>query len=142
MKRFFTMLTTAYTLVILILSIFSYFDLANTAKDVKLPAEVTNLRAFLLTAAGVSVILLYDKISEKFSIFNYIIVDFAVRYCIVFLFSFFGGCFAGIIQQSKTILIASFVFAFFCVLGTYIVTYLSVSYYSNRINKKILRRTK
>lgn len=142
MKRFFTMLTTAYTFVIVFLSIFSSLDVANSATAEKLPAEVTNLRAFLLTAAGVGMILLYDKISEKCTIFNYIVVDFVARYCIVFLFSYFGGCFAGIIQPAKSVLLATFVFVFLCVLGTYIVTYVSVSYYSARINKKIVNRKK
>lgn len=143
MKRFLMLTTSVYTVAVTLLSLFTWFmKRFGEPPQASGAAEETNLKILLLTVLTVAAMLLYERITRDVDAFDRFVGDFAARFMIAYLSSFFGGVWAGIIPFTGWMALLCVVFTFICVLVTYLLTFLTVSEYAETINRQLHTRRK
>ena len=143
MKRFLMLVTSVYTVAITLLSLFTWcMKRFGESPQASGAAEETNLKVLLLAVLTVAAMLLYEHATRNMDAFDRFGADFAVRFVIAYLGSFFGGAWAGIIPFTGWMALLCVVFTFICVLVTYLLTFLTVSEYAETINRQLHTRRK
>ena len=138
MKRFFTMLTTAYTLTIIFFSAGSLISkrFLNYSSGKQSP-EFINIKIFILVSIAILCMMLYEKFLMDYRLFSYIAADFSIRFLIAFAVAYLGGVGTQIIRHSPVMMLMAALTIFIVVLITYPITYLSISMYASKINRRI-----
>lgn len=143
MKRFLMLVTSVYTVAVTLLSLFSWFmKRFGESPQTSGAAEETNLKVLLLAVLTVAAMLLYEHVTRNVDAFDRFAADFAARFVIAYLGSFFGGVWTGIIPFAGWMALLCVVFTCICVLVTYLLTFLTVSEYAETINRQLHTRGK
>lgn len=142
MKRFLALVTAVYTTAISLLSLFTWLMKHLDRPPAPGAGEETNLKILLLVILAVAVMLFYEHITRNSEFFDHFAADFAMRFVIAYLASFFGGVWTNIIPFTVWMALLCIVFTCICVLVAYLLAYLTVSEYADTINRQLHAKKK